>query len=65
MSQISNDVITAIKRKRGERNISINKLAEESGVSRFSIYRLFDGGENKSVYPTTKERLVNWLANNS
>lgn len=65
MSQLSNDVITAIKRKRGERNISISELSIESGVSRFTIYRLFDDGQKKNIYPSTKEKLVDWLAKNT
>lgn len=61
---INKEILTAIKRKRGELNITINKLASDAGISRFTVYRLFDG-ENNVVHPTTKEKLVTWLAKNS
>lgn len=61
---INNEVLIAIKRKRGELNMTISKLAVETGVSRFTIYRIFEES-NAPVYPSTKEKLVTWLAKNS
>lgn len=61
---INNEILTAIKRKRGELNTTISKLAVETGISRFTIYRIFEEG-NVPVYPSTKEKLVTWLAKNS
>ncbi|MBF7139095.1 helix-turn-helix transcriptional regulator [Pediococcus pentosaceus] len=61
---INNEVLIAIKRKRGELNMTISKLAVETGVSRFTIYRIFEES-NVPVYPSTKEKLITWLAKNS
>ncbi|CCG90638.1 helix-turn-helix domain-containing protein [Pediococcus pentosaceus] len=61
---INNEILTAIKRKRGELNITISKLANETGVSRFTIYRIFEEN-NVPIHPMTKEKLITWLAKNS
>ncbi|AMV67628.1 Hypothetical protein ADU72_1703 [Pediococcus damnosus] len=63
-TQVSEDFLNAIKRKRGERNLTFSKLANEVGVSRLTVYRLFNKNQ-KVVYPTTKEKLIEWLSKNS
>lgn len=61
---INNDILTAIKRKRGELNISVNELARQTGVSRWTLDNHFKRRMN-FIHPSTKEKLVTWLAKNS
>lgn len=60
---INKEVLTAIKRKRGELNLTVKQLAQETGVSRWTLDTILKGNA-ESVFPTTKEKLVTWLAKN-
>lgn len=57
-------MVTAIKRKRGERNIKVIDLANEVGVSRWTMDAILKDS-NHAVTPATNAKLVNWLARNS
>lgn len=61
---INDVVLTAIKRKRGELNLTVKQLSRETDVSRWTLDKILRG-DTESVYPTTKEKLVTWLAKNS
>lgn len=61
---INDVVLTAIKRKRGELNLTVKQLSRETDVSRWTLDKILRG-DAESVYPTTKEKLVTWLAKNS
>lgn len=61
---INDVVLTAIKRKRGELNLTVKQLSQETDVSRWTLDKILRG-DAESVYPTTKEKLVTWLAKNS
>lgn len=54
--------IIAIKRKRGELDLSISALARETGLSRRTIYNIF----TKKAWPvssTTYKKISDWLIN--
>ncbi|XZO07613.1 helix-turn-helix transcriptional regulator [Weissella paramesenteroides] len=60
MATVSNELITAIKRKRGELNISVVELARQTGVSRWTLNKIFKGKTNEA-FPTTIAKLNEWL----
>ena len=51
--------ILALKRKRGEENLSIKELAKQVGVSRWTISRIIKSQPNLSS--TTIEKVKDWL----
>lgn len=59
-SHFSNKQIIAIKRKRGELGLSIVGLARKVGLSRRTIYNVFENPE-WTVSPTTYRKLSDWL----
>lgn len=59
-SHFSNKQIIAIKRKRGELGLSIVGLARQVGLSRRTIYNVFENPE-WTVSPTTYRKLSDWL----
>lgn len=52
--------VTAIKRKRGELNISVLGLSRELGLSRWTLDNIFKRNHRK-VTPATYKKLSNWL----
>lgn len=59
-TQLSNKQVTAIKRKRGELGLSIAGLARQVGLSRWTLYNIFN--ENaRMVSSTTYRKLSDWL----
>lgn len=58
--KLSEEQITAIKRKKGELNISVVELANRIGVSRYVLYRIFSG-KHSNVYPSTFKKLNDWI----
>lgn len=57
---ISKDLTTAIKRKRGELNITVIELANQTGVSRWTLDKILKGTTN-NVRPMTASKLNEWL----
>lgn len=53
-------MITALKRARGERNLKVNQLAKETGVSRWTLDKLLKG-EGTNVQNRTMHYLNDWL----
>lgn len=60
MIEISNMVLLELKRKRGEKNISVTKLSAETGVSRWTLADILTGKKN-IVKKATFDKLNNWL----
>lgn len=58
--KVSNDMLTALKRKRGEENISVIEMSRQTGVSRWTLSRLLSN-ESTDIFPTTVEKLNAWL----
>ena len=58
--KVSNDMLTALKRKRGEENISVIEMSRQTGVSRWTLSRLLSN-ESTDIFPTTAEKLNTWL----
>lgn len=57
---LTENQVTAIKRKRGELNISVLGLSRELGLSRWTLDRIVRGNHRK-VTPATYKKLSNWL----
>ncbi|WP_288573272.1 helix-turn-helix transcriptional regulator [uncultured Weissella sp.] len=60
MATVSKELKTAIKRKRGELNISVVELARQTGVSRWTLDKVLKGTTD-NVRPTTASKLNEWL----
>lgn len=60
MAKISNEFITDLKRKRGEKNISVLELANQTGVSRWTLAKILKG-TTKNFQNDTILKLNNWL----
>lgn len=52
-----------LKRKRGENNLTINELANETDLSRFTVSKILKNGLNEDITPTTFKKLNDWLIN--
>lgn len=50
----------ALRRKRGELNISVNELARQTGVSRWTLDKILKGRTN-SLRPSTVQKINEWL----
>lgn len=55
---LSEEQLKALRRAKGEMNITIIALAEEIGVSRFSLSRALKG---QSIASTNAKVINNWL----
>ncbi|MDE7512321.1 hypothetical protein [Pediococcus pentosaceus] len=64
MTVITEDLIKAIRRKKGELNLNVLKLSDQTNISRWTLDKILKG-DAKQIYPSTKEKLVEWLAKNS
>lgn len=60
VAKLSNDLMKALRRQRGENNISVLELARQTGVSRWTLDKILKGTTN-SVRPTTISKLNEWL----
>lgn len=58
--KVSNEMLTALKRKRGEQNISVIELSRQTGVSRWTLDKLLKGAK-EDIRPTTADKLNQWL----
>lgn len=52
--------ILALKRKRGERNLTIDELANEVGTSRFTISRILHN-DSQNLTSTTVKKVNDWI----
>lgn len=52
--------VIAIKRKRGELGLSIAGLARQVGLSRRTVYNVFENN-SRPVTPATYRKLIDWL----
>ncbi|MCH3912032.1 MAG: helix-turn-helix transcriptional regulator [Limosilactobacillus oris] len=57
---LSENQVIAIKRKRGELNISVLGLSRQLGLSRWTLDNIFKRGHRK-VTPATYRKLSDWL----
>lgn len=60
MPEISRELVTALKRKRGELNINVINLSSETGISRWTLDKIL-AGERTRVRTGTVEKLNEWL----
>ena len=59
---LSENQVKAIKRKRGELNISVLALSRELGLSRWTLDNIFKRNHRK-VTPATYQKISDWLIN--
>lgn len=59
--QLTEKQILALKRKKGERSLTIHNLASEIGVSRFTISRIIKNGSDENITSTTGKKVNDWL----
>jgi hypothetical protein len=57
---LSDNQVTAIKRKRGELNLSVLSLSRQLGLSRWTLDNIFKRNHRK-VTPATYKKLSDWL----
>jgi len=58
--KLSSKQILALKRKRGERNLTIDELANEVGTSRFTISRILHNN-SQNLTSTTVKKVNDWI----
>ncbi len=58
--KLSSQQLIALKRKRGEKNLTICELANEIGVSRFTVGRIINNDEQNLTSSTVK-KVNDWL----
>ncbi|WP_108730903.1 helix-turn-helix domain-containing protein [Weissella cibaria] len=58
--KVSNEMLKALRRKRGEQNISVIELSRQTGVSRWTLDKLLKGAK-EDIRPTTADKLNQWL----
>lgn len=59
--RLSKNQLLALKRKKGERSLKIYDLANEIGISRFTISRILNNGVKENITSTTAQKINNWL----
>lgn len=59
--KLTEQQVLALKRKKGERNLTIDSLANEIGVSRFTISQLIKNGSDKRINAITGKKVNDWL----
>ncbi|WP_459525090.1 helix-turn-helix domain-containing protein [Leuconostoc lactis] len=64
MIEISNVLLLELKKMRGIRNISVTRLSEETGVSRWTLADIL-AGRKKILKNSTYQKLDNWISKNS
>ncbi|KAA8439185.1 helix-turn-helix transcriptional regulator [Weissella paramesenteroides] len=60
MTHLTNETALALKRKRGELNISVIELANQTGVSRWTLAKILKG-KTEDFQNTTISKIDNWL----
>lgn len=60
MPVISENMAKAIRRQRGELNLKVSQLAEQTNLSRFTLYRILNG-TGEYVTDKTYNALNDWL----
>lgn len=60
MPKVTPELVRALGRQRGERNISVLELARQTGVSRWTLDKVLDG-RAEFVHSQTLDRLNSWL----
>ena len=60
--ELTDQQVTAIKRKRGELDMSIRGLEKATGVSRWTLIDIFKH-DHRNVNSKTFKKLNNWLIN--
>ena len=60
--KLTDQQVTAIKRKRGELDLSITKLANATGVSEWTLIDIFQH-DHRNVNSATFKKLNDWLVN--
>lgn len=60
MIEISNMVLLELRRRRGEKNISVTKLSAETGISRWTLADILTGKKH-IVKKATFDKLNSWL----
>ena len=58
--KLTDQQVTAIKRKRGELDLSINDLANTTGVSKWTLISIFKH-DHRNVTSITFKKLNDWL----
>ena len=58
--QLTDGQVIAIKRKRGELNLSISDLARQTGVNRWTLSDILSN-DHRHVSKATYQNLTNWL----
>lgn len=58
--KLSSKQLLALKRKRGERNLTIDELADEIGTSRFTISRILHNN-SQNLTSTTVKKVNDWI----
>lgn len=58
--KLSSKQVLALKRKRGERNLTIDELANEVGTSRFTISRILHN-DSQNLTSTTVKKVNDWI----
>ena len=58
--KLSSKQVLALKRKRGERNLTIDELANEVGTSRFTISRILHNS-SQNLTSTTVKKVNDWM----
>lgn len=57
----SREFVMALRRKRGEGNVKISELSEQTGVSVWTLRALLDSNGGKPTRPSTLNKLNQWL----
>lgn len=63
MYAVSQDIILAVLRKKGERRMTTSKLANETGINRRTLTKVLND-KNVIVQGKTYTALSEWLAKN-
>lgn len=58
--KLTDKQVIALKRKRGEKNLTINDLANQIGVSRFTVSRILHN-DSQNLTSTTVKKVNDWI----
>lgn len=60
MPRLSNNLVLALKRKRGELNLNVVQLSTDTGISRWTLDKILSG-QRTQVRLKTINKLSEWL----